>query len=142
MGYISEITARALKECVKRGLTKAEAASELGLTFERLTAICAARGIHGWHRKTDQRGVLNPNWQGGMSRATIARTTKRVLQQAGRNLFVCERCAAHREVELPRHHKDRNRANNKIENLEVLCVPCHNKEHMSEQRRDPLGKFS
>ena len=32
--------------------------------------------------------------------------------------------------EIPRymldvHHKDENRSNNKIENLEVLCVWCH-----------------
>lgn len=58
--------------------------------------------------------------------------------------FTCNRCKAkmadnieeykqnarkdpskHLEV----HHKDRNKRNNSIENLEVLCVNCHDKEH-------------
>jgi len=27
------------------------------------------------------------------------------------------------------HHKDRNRENNEIENLELLCPNCHSEDH-------------
>jgi 5-methylcytosine-specific restriction endonuclease McrA len=48
-----------------------------------------------------------------------------------RNLIKeCERCG-YNEVAavLGVHHKDRNRKNNAIENLEVLCPNCHSIEH-------------
>jgi hypothetical protein len=51
----------------------------------------------------------------------------------------CERCGhdgtGHR---LERHHKDRDPFNNAPENVEVLCKPCHLKEHEPERRR-PTG---
>jgi hypothetical protein len=42
----------------------------------------------------------------------------------------CERCNydKHPEV-LEVHHKDRNRENNTVENLEVICPNCHMTEH-------------
>jgi hypothetical protein len=36
------------------------------------------------------------------------------------------------------HHKDRNRENNDISNLIVLCKPCHKKEH--KKRWDTILK--
>lgn len=42
----------------------------------------------------------------------------------------CERCQYFKIPEiLEVHHKDRNRENNTIENLEVLCPTCHMAEH-------------
>lgn len=42
----------------------------------------------------------------------------------------CERCKYNKHPEiLEVHHIDRNRENNKIENLEVLCPRCHCEEH-------------
>ena len=43
---------------------------------------------------------------------------------------ICELCnySKHPEI-LEVHHKDRNRENNAIENLEVLCPTCHMEEH-------------
>ena len=47
---------------------------------------------------------------------------------------VCERCGYCKMPEiLEVHHKDRNRENNTIENLEVLCPNCHQEEHYSEK---------
>lgn len=40
---------------------------------------------------------------------------------------VCNRCGFDKFVIV--HHKDRDRSNNKIENLEVLCPNCHALEH-------------
>lgn len=48
----------------------------------------------------------------------------------------CERCNS--EENLLVHHKDRNRHNNELDNLELLCKSCHQLEHMV---RDSSGKF-
>lgn len=42
----------------------------------------------------------------------------------------CQRCGYDKYVQvLEVHHKDRNRLNNAIENLEVLCCNCHSEDH-------------
>lgn len=42
----------------------------------------------------------------------------------------CNRCSYNRHPEvLQVHHVDRDRSNNSIENLEVLCPTCHFEEH-------------
>ncbi len=126
------------------GLTREQAAEILGITKERIRSICVNRNIYGWPTGAaarDQSGSANPNFKGGVSRATINRLTKQVLLDDGRDLFTCERCGTTRNVELPRHHKDRDRSNNSPSNLEVLCVTCHNHEHLHERVRDEGGRF-
>jgi hypothetical protein len=45
-------------------------------------------------------------------------------------LVSCQRCGFSNEPKiLGVHHKDRNRDNNAVENLEVLCPNCHSIEH-------------
>lgn len=39
----------------------------------------------------------------------------------------CERCGTENELEI--HHRDGDRENNDPGNLELLCKPCHNREH-------------
>lgn len=46
---------------------------------------------------------------------------------------VCNRCGFDNELAICVHHIDRNRSNNKIENLEVLCANCHAIEHNKEK---------
>lgn len=42
----------------------------------------------------------------------------------------CERCSYNKHPEiLEVHHQDRNRENNTIENLLILCPNCHMEEH-------------
>lgn len=42
----------------------------------------------------------------------------------------CERCGFNKEPKiLGVHHKDRNRNNNELINLEILCPNCHSLEH-------------
>jgi DNA-directed RNA polymerase subunit RPC12/RpoP len=46
-------------------------------------------------------------------------------------LTACNRCGYDAEPKiLGVHHKDRNRKNNDLSNLEVLCPNCHSLEHM------------
>lgn len=41
----------------------------------------------------------------------------------------CERCEFNIPEILQVHHKDRDRNNNTLENLELICPNCHCKEH-------------
>ena len=46
----------------------------------------------------------------------------------------CEKCGYKKYIEvLEVHHKDMNRRNNKIENLELLCPTCHMEYHFLTQ---------
>lgn len=49
-----------------------------------------------------------------------------------RNLLKsCQRCGFNEEPKiLGVHHKDRNRHNNEMSNLEILCPNCHSLEHL------------
>ncbi len=43
----------------------------------------------------------------------------------------CNRCGYNKNIKiLQAHHKDSNRANNDLENLELLCPNCHAEEHL------------
>lgn len=42
----------------------------------------------------------------------------------------CNRCGSEERIEV--HHKDRDRKNNDLNNLEVLCKSCHVSEHLEE----------
>lgn len=41
----------------------------------------------------------------------------------------CARCGYSNVLALEVHHKDRDRSNNHISNLEILCANCHTLEH-------------
>ena len=41
----------------------------------------------------------------------------------------CNKCGYNNPKALDVHHKDHNRANNNIDNLEILCCNCHAIEH-------------
>lgn len=44
----------------------------------------------------------------------------------------CEKCGNKSNLHV--HHRDRNPANNSMENLETLCASCHLKLHWAEDR--------
>jgi len=46
---------------------------------------------------------------------------------------VCERCGYSKREILHVHHKDRNRNNNDLKNLELICPNCHYEEHYLEK---------
>jgi len=59
--------------------------------------------------------------------------SKRAFEYYGHQ---CNRCP--KTTTLVVHHKDEDRSNNSIENLEVLCKGCHQNHHCI---RDEQGKF-
>ena len=53
----------------------------------------------------------------------------------------CEECgeiASGRRLHI--HHKDKNRKNNDLDNLQVVCVRCHNLI-LHKRQKDNLGRF-
>lgn len=54
----------------------------------------------------------------------------RLLELRGK---ACERCGYKEFRILQTHHKDRNRSNNDINNLELICPNCHFEEHYLEK---------
>ena len=54
----------------------------------------------------------------------------RLLEKRGRK---CERCDYSKYEILQVHHKDRNRNNNEMDNLALICPNCHYEEHFLEK---------
>jgi hypothetical protein len=54
----------------------------------------------------------------------------RLLNQRGKT---CQRCGYAKFEILQVHHKDRDKNNNNLENLELMCPNCHFEEHYLEK---------
>lgn len=72
-------------------------------------------------RGYNQKGENNNHWKGGV----YANYYKRIAFEHFPK--VCNRCGSVKFIVV--HHIDRNRYNNDISNLEVLCRKCHCAEH-------------
>ena len=72
----------------------------------------------------NQWGVNNPNWKNG-----IGVYRQRALKRYG---YRCCDCGIEVKELLLVHHIDRDRENNKLKNLEVLCRNCHWLKHKGD----------
>jgi len=80
------------------------------------------------NRKFCSRACIN---KGKKETFTPTFATVRKAMLSRNMLKECERCGYNDEpCILGVHHKDRNRLNNELSNLEVLCPNCHSLEHM------------
>jgi 5-methylcytosine-specific restriction endonuclease McrA len=98
-------------------------------TFEYTCLHCKTKFLSApsKKRKYCSRACINKsaieNWQGDFS------TVRKNMKRRGL-LNSCQRCGFDQNAQiLGVHHKDRNRSNNSMENLEVLCPNCHSIEH-------------
>jgi len=66
-------------------------------------------------------GENNPSWKGGISQDYYRRVAFENLPN------VCEACGSQEKLRV--HHKNKNRQDNRIENLMIVCKSCHNKIH-------------
>lgn len=71
-----------------------------------------------WENKNVRYGINAPNWISG-------KYAYRALLKRANMVERCRRCGNRDKRVLTVHHKDGNRRNNKIENLEWLCRNCH-----------------
>ncbi|MBI2094849.1 MAG: HNH endonuclease [Candidatus Omnitrophica bacterium] len=77
-----------------------------------------------WENENTRCGSNAPNWIAG------EQSYKKILIKAGISRR-CRKCDMKDYRVLVVHHKDRNRKNNQIENLEWLCMNCHHLEHLT-----------
>jgi len=80
--------------------------------------FCSVSCHCSWENKNVRCGVNAPNWIAGES-------AYRDLLRRCKIPFKCSKCGILDKRVLIVHHKDGNRKNNKIENLERLCCNCH-----------------
>jgi 5-methylcytosine-specific restriction endonuclease McrA len=126
----------------EQGLNQTEVGAKLGYCQTYISQLSSKHGNFYWFNRRDQWGPKNSSYKNGMSKSTIWRLTKRIVLESGRDLYTCERCGLVRtDMELPRHHKDYNRANNDPSNIEVLCHGCHNREHNVHRKRNEDGTW-
>lgn len=67
----------------------------------------------------------------------------RLLEQRGKK---CKRCDYEKYEILQVHHRDRNRTNNELVNLDLICPNCHFEEHFLKKswlkRKYTLGEVA
>ena len=86
------------------------------------------------NKETCSRGCANKSREGikykinqPKNKALISKGIKmKLLKDRGEK---CERCSYNKEEILQIHHKNRNRDDNSLKNLELLCPNCHYEEH-------------
>jgi len=101
---------------------------------EKPCLICGKMILAGLNKKTCSRSCANKHREGikykiGSPRDKVKsqRAIKlRLLKERGEK---CERCIYDKYEILQIHHKDRNRKNNNLENLQLICPNCHFEEH-------------
>jgi hypothetical protein len=74
-------------------------------------------------------GPRHANWKGGTS------TYKNILVRS-RTPQICKLCKKKDKRVLAVHHIDKNRNNNRVENLVWLCHNCHHLVHHYKEERD------
>ena len=106
---------------------------------ENPCVMCGKPILASLHKKTCSRSCAN-TYRTGI-RYKLGRQKKdkvkaqqslkiRLLKDRG---GVCERCSCNTYEILHIHHKNRDRGNNDMENLELICPNCHAKEHLLEK---------
>lgn len=100
--------------------------------------VCGKLILAGLHKKTCSRSCANKNRTG--VRYKIGRPKDKVKSQQALKLRLlekrgkaCERCCYNKFEILQIHHKDRNKHNNNLNNLEILCPNCHYEDHFLEK---------
>lgn len=78
-------------------------------------------------KESDQSGKNHPNWTGGLGSYRY-----RAINKYGLKCKTGPQCPL-KNIKLPDYmcevdHKDGNRNNNNIENLQILCIYCHRKK--------------
>ena len=96
--------------------------------------VCGKPILAGLHKKTCSRSCANTyrigiKYKIGRPRdkAKTAYLLKLRLLEIRENK--CERCDYDKAAILQVHHKDRNRNNNDLINLDLICPNCHYEEH-------------
>jgi hypothetical protein len=104
---------------------------------EKPCLVCGKPILGKFNKKTCSRSCANINRAGikyhlgnPKSKVKSQQALKiRLLNERGKS---CERCGYSKHEILQIHHKDENRSNNDLDNLELICPNCHYEGHFLE----------
>lgn len=105
---------------------------------ERIKKLCPICSIefetkknHKKEKFTCSRACANKHFRSGSNSPNYkhGNNSHRSVIKKANLLTHCHRCNYNKLPVLQIHHKDRNRFNNAIDNLLVLCPTCHEEEH-------------
>jgi 5-methylcytosine-specific restriction endonuclease McrA len=105
---------------------------------EKPCIICNKLILSGLHRITCSRTCSNINREGIKYRLGKPKDKSETFRLIKIGLFSsrggkCERCGYSKREILHVHHKDRDRKNNGLDNLELICPNCHFEDHHLEK---------
>lgn len=100
--------------------------------------VCGKPILGGQNKKTCSRKCSNINRAGikykiGSPNDNVKSYQALKIRLLHSNGKRCGRCGYDKYEILQIHHKDRNRSNNKLSNLELICPNCHYEEHFLEK---------
>ena len=113
---------------------------------DKISKTWFKKGFAPWHKGT--RGLVKA-WNKGMKGIHLSPKSEfkykngtgyRHLLLKGILPCCCSFCDEKNIKRLQIHHIDKNRLNNKMNNLMVLCRPCHLKEHGRTERKYTEGR--
>ena len=110
----------------------------INLRKEIPCGVCGKMILSGLNKKTCSRSCANKHrtnikYKIGRPKSNTEsqRTSKSLLlKNRGKK---CENCGYNKYQILQIHHKNKNRENNGLENLELLCPNCHAEKHYLEK---------
>ena len=100
--------------------------------------VCGKPIMAQLHKKTCSRGCANTNRVGMKYHLNSPKDNAKTFRLIKLRLMdikggKCEKCMYNKAEILQIHHKDRNRKNNDLSNLELICPNCHYEEHLLEK---------
>ena len=106
--------------------------------IEMPCVVCGAPIVASKNAKTCSRACANTHRAGikykiGRPRDKVVSERALKIRLVNQRGTKCERCGYSRVEILHVHHRDRNRDNNALENLELVCPNCHYEEHYLEK---------
>jgi predicted nucleic acid-binding Zn ribbon protein len=101
--------------------------------------VCGKPILAGLHKRTCSRSCSNKNRAGTKYTGRPLKDNVRNIVALRNRLFeirgkLCERCRYSKSEILQSHHKDRDRNNNNLNNLELVCPNCHYLEHFLSRK--------
>ena len=95
--------------------------------------VYCSRCLHNpsrYRKRISTKGEKNGNWNGGTSEYKNHYQMKinRLIKLRDSN-HICDICGKTGNVI---HHKDHNKSNHSVDNLQVLCYQCHLRHHLSK----------
>ena len=104
---------------------------------EKPCVVCGKLILAGANKKTCSRKCANIHRAGikylmNQPRSKVQYSRGLKIRLLNVRTKQCERCGYNKIEILQIHHRDRNKLNNSLKNLELICPNCHYEEHFLE----------